>query len=85
MSRIRSLRTRWQQVKLGLGWPRNDVIMHGRPLPLGYAKVTIDTIVKRRYHRTVELDILGQDGKKLLGENMGCIKENKNHRSTKLQ
>jgi hypothetical protein len=54
-------------------WPGNDVIMHGRPLPLGCTKVTIDTVVKRRYHHTVELDIPGQDGKKLLRENMGFI------------
>jgi hypothetical protein len=61
------------KVATGQAWPGNDVIMHGCPLPLGYAKVTIDTIVKRRYCCTVELDIPGQDGKKLLGKNMGCI------------
>ncbi|RLM78803.1 hypothetical protein C2845_PM12G10120 [Panicum miliaceum] len=35
--------------------------------------VTIDTLLKRRYRCMIDLDILGQDGKKLLKENMGCI------------
>jgi hypothetical protein len=48
-------------------------MLHCHPLPIFYAKVTIDTILERRYHCMIDLDILGQDGKKLLKENMGCI------------
>jgi len=61
------------KVATGQAWLGNDVITHDHQLPIGYAKVTIDTIVKRSYGRTVDLDIPGQDGMKLLGENIGCI------------
>jgi hypothetical protein len=43
------------KVAIDQAWPGNDVIKNGRPLPLGYAKFTIDTIVKRRYRVRLSL------------------------------
>lgn len=44
-------------------------MLHNRPLPEGYAKVTVDSLVKRKY-KNVELDIPGDDSR-LLGGNIG--------------
>lgn len=44
-------------------------MLHNRPLPEGYAKVTVDSLVKRKY-KNVELDIPGDDSR-LLGDNIG--------------
>ncbi|KAG2577077.1 hypothetical protein PVAP13_6NG080030 [Panicum virgatum] len=58
------------KVAVGQGWPTGEgVMLHNRPLPEGYAKVTVDSLVKRKY-KNVELDIPGDDSR-LLGDNIG--------------
>ncbi|KAG2629994.1 hypothetical protein PVAP13_3KG472402 [Panicum virgatum] len=49
------------KVAVGQAWPTGEgVMLHNRPLPEGYAKVTVDSLVKRKY-KNVELDIPGDD------------------------
>ncbi|KAG2562468.1 hypothetical protein PVAP13_8KG074601 [Panicum virgatum] len=49
------------KVAVGQAWPTGKgVMLHNRPLPEGYAKVTVDSLVKRKY-KNVELDIPGDD------------------------
>lgn len=61
------------KVATGLAFLSGEgVMLHCRPLPEHYAKVTIDEVVKNRFRR-VELDIPGEDDKKTLGENIGCF------------
>ena len=58
------------KVAVGQAWPTGEgVMLHNRPLPEGYAKVTVDSLVKRKY-KNVELDIPGDDSR-LLGDNIG--------------
>jgi len=58
------------KVVIGLAWPAGEgVMLHNRPLHEGYAKVTIDTLAKRKY-KNVELDISADDSK-FLGDNIG--------------
>ena len=39
------------KVALGQAWPVGDRTINGRPIPLGYARVTIDRILDNKYNK----------------------------------
>ena len=45
------IRQEWTKDKVALGqaWPAGDGTINGRPIPLGYARVTIDRILDKKY------------------------------------
>ena len=47
-------------------------MLHNRPLPVAYAKVSIDELAKGRY-RAVELDLPEDEDRKTLGQNLGSF------------
>ncbi|CAO2147652.1 unnamed protein product [Urochloa humidicola] len=61
------------KVAMGLAMPTQEKeVLHCRELPIGYARVTLDTLVKKSYGK-VELEIPGQDDKVKLKDNIGCF------------
>ena len=38
-------------VALGQAWPMGDGTINGRPIPQGYARVTIDRILDKKYNK----------------------------------
>ena len=61
----------WVDVKVALGqaWPVEEGMqLHGCQIPAGYAKVSIDTILKKRYHKIL-LDYPPEEDRPTLGEN----------------
>jgi hypothetical protein len=47
------IRQQWttDKVAYGQAWPARDRTVNGRPIPLGYANVSIDTIVDKKYNK----------------------------------
>ena len=39
------------KVALGQAWPTGDETINGRPIPQGYARVTIDIILDKKYNK----------------------------------
>ena len=39
------------KVALGQAWPAGDGTINGHPIPLGYARVTIDRILDKKYNK----------------------------------
>ncbi|CAN6183257.1 unnamed protein product [Urochloa humidicola] len=61
------------KVAMGLAMPTQEKeVLHCRELPIGYARVTLDTLVKKSYGK-VELETPGQDDKVKLKDNIGCF------------
>ncbi|CAO1939560.1 unnamed protein product [Urochloa humidicola] len=61
------------KVAMGLAMPTQEKeVLHCRELPIGFARVTLDTLVKKSYGK-VELEIPGQDDKVKLKDNIGCF------------
>ncbi|OEL22122.1 hypothetical protein BAE44_0016859, partial [Dichanthelium oligosanthes] len=60
------------KVAEGQAWPCTEgQVLHNRPLPKGYARVSVDNVVPGS--RNVTLDIPGEDEKARLGENLGTF------------
>ncbi|CAN6336211.1 unnamed protein product [Urochloa humidicola] len=61
------------KVAIGLAQPTKEKeVLHCRELPVGFARVTLDALVKKSFG-VVELEIPGQDDKVKLRDNLGCF------------
>ena len=58
------------KVALGQAWPTGDRTINGRPIPLGYAHVTIDRILDKKYNKIYIEYPIAEDRPKL-GHNKG--------------
>jgi hypothetical protein len=60
------------KVATGMAWPcTKGQVLHNRPLPKGYARVSVDNVV--RGSRNMKLDIPGEDGKATLRESLSSF------------
>ena len=62
----------WTKDKVALSqtWPTGDGIINGRPIPLGYARITIDRILDKKFNKIpIEYPIVEDRPK--LGQNKG--------------
>ena len=55
---------------LGQAWPVGDGTINGRPILLGYARVTIDRILDKKYNKILIEYLVAEDRPKL-GHNKG--------------
>ena len=58
------------KVALGQAWPAGDGTINGRPIPLGYAHVTIDRILDKKYNK-IPIEYPVVEDRPKLGQNMG--------------
>jgi hypothetical protein len=67
------VRQQWttDKVALGQAWPTRDGVINGRPIPSGYARVSIDSIVDKKYNK-VHIDYPVHEDKKCLVQNKGA-------------
>ena len=66
------IRQEWTKDKVSLGqaWPAGDGTINGRPIPQGYAHVTIDRILDKKYNKIPIEYPIAEDRPKL-GHNKG--------------
>jgi hypothetical protein len=67
------VRQQWttDKVALGQAWPTGEGVINGRPIPLGYARVSIDSIVYKKYNK-IHIDYPVHEDRKCLVENKGA-------------
>ena len=58
------------KVALGQAWPTGDETINGRPIPQGYARVTIDRILDKKYNK-IPIEYLIAEDRPKLGHNKG--------------
>ena len=59
------------KVVVGQAWPAGDGTNNGRPIPTGYAHVSIDTILDKKYNK-MHIDYPTQEDKQCLVQNKGA-------------
>ena len=66
------IRQEWTKDKVALGqaWPMGDGTINGRPIPLGYACVTIDRILDKKYKK-IPIEYPVAEDRPKLGYNKG--------------
>jgi len=66
------IRQEWTKdnVVVGQAWPVGDGTINGRPIPLGYARVTIDRILDKKYNK-IPIEYTVAEDKPKLGQNKG--------------
>ena len=66
------IRQEWTKDKVALGqaWPAGDGTINGHPIPQGYAHVTIDRIIDKKYNKIHIEYHIAKDSPKL-GHNKG--------------
>jgi hypothetical protein len=57
-------------VAVGQAFPRGDGIIHGKPIPPGYARVSIDKILDKKYNK-IHIDFLVEEDRPCLVHNLG--------------
>jgi hypothetical protein len=67
------IRQQWttNKVTYGQAWPAGDGTVNGRPIPLGYANVSIDTIVDKKYNK-IRIDYPTAEDRLKLVQNKGA-------------
>ena len=58
------------KVALGQAWPTGDRTINGRPISQGYARVTIDRILDKKYNR-IHIEYPVVEDRPKLGQNKG--------------
>ena len=58
------------KVALDQAWPTGDGTINGRPIPLGYARVTIDRILDKKYNK-IPIEYPVAEDRPKLGQNKG--------------
>ena len=58
------------KVVLGQAWPAGDGIINGCPIPQGYARVTIDRILDKKYNK-IHIEYPTVEDRPKLGHNKG--------------
>jgi hypothetical protein len=58
------------KVALGQAWPVGDGTINGRPIPQGYARVTIDRILDKKYNK-IHIEYPAAEDRQKLGHNKG--------------
>ena len=66
------IRQEWTKDKVVLSqvWPTGDRTINGRPIPLGYARVTIDRILDKKFNK-IPIEYPVVEGRSKLGQNKG--------------
>ena len=64
------IRQEWTKDKVALGqaWPAGDKTINGHPIPMGYAHVSIDTILDKKYNK-MQNDYPAQEDRQHLVQN----------------
>ena len=68
------IRQQWTKDKVAVGqaFPRGENVIHGKPVPLGYARVSIDKILDKKYNK-IHIDYPVEEERPRLVHNLGTL------------